>query len=459
MATQATARLAEERINTQRGRFERLRSHASGSAAPLPYAPDESDPTHLYLREQATLPVLRLAVRAITSRLQVNGYQTGDKVRDEQVQRAWQARRMDGKHRGCIEDSVVVGAGVISVWPNPDKNEEPFIVVEDPAACWHEPSTEGPGYAWAAKRWSKQEQVNQRAPRPHTVEMVTIYEPDEVTVFAKRAGKWVIEDLGEMPNPAKNPFNGHLSLVQVAPDRDPQGRPRSWAEALIPGARAINTMRFDMLLAGHAAAFRQLFISGYDPVQRDEHGQIMWRKKPDGSPELDEHGYPIPVLRAPKSGVDNITVFTNPDTKLDAVEATDLSNYTTGLDYLMQSFAGAASLPVTSVGGPVNQVSGETLEQAAMEQTALVADFQSALSEDLERVFDLIVLAMGGEPSGRTAEVTWSASRPRTLAQVGSFISQTAPHGVPVRVGLEMLPGATPDGVTEWLSEATQEPS
>ena len=458
MATPATARLAEERINERLDDIESLRDHASGDRLPLPYAADESDPAHLYLREQASLPVLKLAVRSITKRLRLAGYSTGDAARDAAAQAAWQAARMDGRHRGAIEDSVVVGAGVISVWPNQVDPTRPQIVVEDPASCWHEPRLDGPGYAWAAKRWAKREMVNLRAPREIVVEMVTIFEPDEVTVFAKRNGKWQIEPLvdedgNELANPAPNPFGHHLALVQIAPDRDPKGNPRSWAKSLIPGSRAINTFRFDLLLAGHSAAFRQLFISGFDPVQRDEHGVIMWQKNRDGSPALDENGYPKPVLRSPRVGIGQVVTFSNKDTKLDSVPPVELDNYTEGLNYLMESFAGAASMPVTSVGGSINQVSAEALEQAAMEQIDLVSDFQDALSEDFERVFDLILLAIGLEPSGRTAECEWAPGRSRSLAQIGSFISQTAPHGVPPRIGLEMLPGATPDGVTRWLEE------
>ena len=460
MATPAIARLAEERVNDQRRRIERLREYADGTSSPLPYAPDESDPAHLYLREQASLPTLRLAVRALTKRLRVTGYSTGDKTRDEVLVAAWEAARMGGKHRGCVEDSVVAGAGIVSVWPNASDPNKPHIVVEDPADCWHEPSVSGSGYDWAAKRWAKQELVNQRAPRLVTVEMVTVYEPHEVTVFAKRAGRWRIEPIvddegSEVPNPSPNPFGDHLALVQIAPDRNPKGRPRSWAESLVPGARAINTFRFDMLLAGHAAAFRQLFVSGYDPVQRDEHGQPLWQKNADGSIVTDEHGYPMPILRSPRTGVNQIITFSDPETEIDSVEAVDLQNYVTGLNYLMESFAGAASMPVTSVGGSINQVSAEALEQAAMEQIDLVSDFQDALSEDFERVFDLVLLAMNKAPTDRTSELQWAPGRSRTLGQIGNFIGQTAPHGVPVRVGLEMLPGATPEGVSQWLSEAT----
>lgn len=172
----------------------------------------------------------------------------------------------------------------------------------------------------------------------------------------------------------------------------------------------------------------------------------------------DENGYPIPILRSPAGGADRIITFTDPATEIDSVDPVDLQNYVTGLDYLMTSFAGAASMSVTSVGGTINQVSGEALEIAATEQIDLVSDFQDALAEDFERVLNLILLAMNQQPSRRTTEVQWVPSRSRSLAQVGRFIQQTAPHGVPVSVGLEMLSGATPETVVRWLEDADDEP-
>lgn len=459
MAHPSMARLAEEQISKRARRDERLRDFASGERQPLPYAPDRSDPAHLYLREQACIPTLKKAVSSLTSRLRVSGIHTGDATLDGVLMGAWKAAGMDSRSRAAIEDGVVIARGVASVWPNDADPARPSIIVEDPAACHFEPSTEAPATtAWAAKLWSRDELTRHDPPRLVKREMCTIYEPGEVTVYAKRAGRWELEDLfdeggNEQANPMPNPLAPHLPLVELAPDRDTTGQPRSWMAAMIPGARAINTLRFDMLLSGHAAAHRQLFISGFDPVQRDEHGQPMIQKNADGTPVLDEHGYPMPVLKSPKAGPTNIITFTSSDTEVDSVEPVDLANYVAGINYLTESFAGMASMPVTAIGGTVSQTTGETLEQAGMEQTALVSDIQQALGEDLERLFEVMAAAIGHELDRTVTGIEWSGAKPRTLSQVGSFISQTAPHGVPARVGLEMLPGVTPEQVDEWLDD------
>lgn len=427
----------------------------------LPFAPEGVNDEYLDLRKQARVPLVRLAVRTPVQRTRVEGFRSNASAPlDKAAWRIWQANHMDARQRLLYTHALVYGQGVASVWLNAEDASTPVIRVENPNLVHVEYDPADPFTPlWAVKRYTEDHTralgvIERRSVAyVYTASAVYRYESPSSTV----SGYNLVDT---KPNPL-----GAVPFVVYAPDPDlgdteddsltvTDREGLSYVDPLIPMQRAIDTVRFDLLLAAQFAAFRQRIVSGYDPVLRDEQGQPVYKTDDEGNLILGADGQPQPIIVSPgRAGVDRMLVFPGDATKVFDLPESDLTNYVTALAMLVATFASTAQVPPQYLVGDFKNVSGDLMVATEATLRSLVADLQVSFGEAHEQMFALVNRALGRKDADLVAsEVVWADASPRSLEQVASAASQMIPNGAPLQMFLEMIPGATQQKVEHWLT-------
>lgn len=423
-------------------------AHYEGTGADI-YAPKGVNAEYLALQDMAGLPLIRLAVRTPCQRLRAEGIRVGTNTGalDKSLLDVWRYNKLDSRQRTVYVHGLVFGYGVVSVWPNTAFQARPLVRVESPqnlAIVYREDDPSEIDYVVKLV----EVEADHTSGRPASA-TAWLYTAASVRRF-EGSNSADLSLVKESPNPLKR-----IPFVVFAPEANLHGEATSMVDALIPQQRAIDTMRFNLLLAAQFAAFRQRVVSGFDPVRRDADGNPVYRLDEDGEQIIDQDGYPVPIIDSPGSaGVDRLFVFPGADTKVFDLAESDLTNYVAALDMLVASFASTAQVPPQYLVGDFKNVSGDLMTATEATLRSFVADLQTQYGDSWLEVFELVAIAadLGDLPLG--AQLIWADSEPKSLQQIASAASQMIPNGAPLRMFLEMMPGATVDKVDRWIAQS-----
>lgn len=410
----------------------------------LPFAPRGLGTEYEDLMEISKAPWLRLVTKTPVQRLRVDGIRTSNSA-DADTDRwlkVWKANGLDSRQRIVYTDAVVHGRGIFSVWPNVNDRSKPIVRPESPRGIFITPKEDDPFESdWAIKAFGA---TGLKWNETNPVSTAIIYDETSFFRFTKNGDDWVVAMAG--PNPL-----GRVPFVEFSPSVDAEGRHESMIKPLIPAQKAIDVVRFDLLLAAQFAAYRQRMVTGYDPVIRDpETGEPMWKKNSTGDILLDQQGNPIPQVSSPgRPGVDRMMVFPGADTKVFDLPESNLSNYVTVVNNLVQHLAAVSQVPPQYLLGGLANLSGEALAAAESTLAALVADMQLSFGASFEQVMTLAGIAAGDDEM--PSEVIWGDGQARSFSQTVDGIQKLVSIGFPVEAGLEMLPGATLEKVRRWM--------
>ena len=414
-----------------------------------PFAPAGVNKEDRALQEMAVAPWLRLVVKAPVQRLRVDGFRT-DAASDADMdvwKRVWKANKLGSRQRMVYEDAVAHGRGVVEVSPPPegDPDGNPVIGVVSPSQVWVEYEPDDPFTPmWAVKVWT-----TNLANGAESLNAV-VYTDETITVFTDVRGLNTAEV-------GKNPM-GRVPFVEFRPEWDSLGRPLSMIRPLFPMQRAIDTMRFDLLLSAQFSAYRQRIVTGFDPVIYDDKGIPVFQKDKDGKIRTDAEGNPIPATVSPgRPGVDRLMAFPGADTKVFDLAESNLNNYVSTIKMLVQQLAAISQVPPQYLLGDMANLSGEALDAAESTLGALVDDLKREFSSSWEDVVHLADLASGGEGVGLASEVIWGDAVAKSFGQVVDGITKLVTTGFPYEAAWEMLPGATQVKVRQWLDMAEEE--
>lgn len=435
------------RLGAVKAKEQNRRAYADGKHE-LPFAPQGVNVEYEALRDMSPVPLIRLALRTPVQRLRIGGIRTGaSESTDKATWDVWQFNRLDSRQRIVYLDGLVYEkGGVVSVWPNAADPDRPFIRVEDPLRVHVEPDPEDPFSAlWAVKRWA--ETATTPLGQKYDRQVVLVYSDGFVWRYETTGPSTAYELVDVFDNPL-----GRVPFVRFVPEVDSNGSGTSMVDALIPMQRAVDTIRFDLLLAAQFAAFRQRVVVGYDPVLRDEEGNPVVQKDAEGNPILDANGMSQPITASPgRVGVDRLLVFPGDSTKVFDLDESNLANYVTALDMLLATFASTAQVPPQYLVGDFKNVSGDLMVATEATLLSFVTDLQTAYGESWEQVFTLANIARGASELPLATEVVWDDASPKSIAAIGSAMAQMVPNGAPARMFLEMLPGATQQKVERWM--------
>jgi hypothetical protein len=250
---------------------------------------------------------LELAMDTPIQRLRAEGFRTG---RDEDADQTawnevWQPNKLDARQRIVYTQMMVHGRGLMSVWRT-RMPKSPIIAAGERAAG---PPRDGPGEP--VRDVPGPSRRSRSPPRRRCCGPVrhpssdhrrrVVYDDTTWVRFEKRGmGRTDgASDARGQRGSSSRTRRAHLGRVPFVPFDNKRGRrwrPHSSHDPLIPAQDAITTIRFNTLLAMQFSAFRQRVFTGYDPVVRDDKGNVIWRKDADGDLVLDNNGQPIPVV-------------------------------------------------------------------------------------------------------------------------------------------------------------------
>jgi hypothetical protein len=437
----------------------------------LPFAPEGVNQEYMELRKQAIANWLSLVATAPIQRVRAIGFRTGrDKAADDAALTRWQFNKMDSRQRAIYTEMTVHDGGIASVWPNVEDRANPLIRPEcsrnihlerDPLDPWT--------IDWSVKRFLV------RKPNAFGAGPTGLVMPDGTPIpsSAMKSVAIVYDDKSWMRFEGQGDAAGWGSYEFVKEGTHPlqqnpfvpydlhpntRGRSKSAMAQLMPAQDAINTIRFNTLLAMQFSAYRQRVFTGFDPVLRDENGDPVWQKDADGDPRLDANGQKIPVVITPgRFGVDRAIVFPGTDTKVFDLDESNLQNYISVLGEFISELFAIGQVPPQYLLTKMANLSGDALAGAESTLQALIDDVETAAGESNEQVMRMTNLAAGEAAPDVGSEVIWADTESRSFAQVVDGITKLATSGLPKKAWFPMVPGATPPQVTDWLKWKDEE--
>ncbi|EFQ84722.1 hypothetical protein HMPREF0063_10063 [Aeromicrobium marinum DSM 15272] len=427
-----------------------------------PYAPVGVNEEYEALLDMSMANFLEIAMRAPIQRIAVDGFTNGKDMKpDKNFWRdVWQSNRMDRQQRKLYEPMMVHDFGVVGVWMNTRDKSRPIVRVENGRRVHLERDPQDPTrFIWAVKTYTERLREPSQLLLPNGAAVVTerevawVYDELSWARFYREngSGMWKFEADGEHPL-ADVPF------VPYCLNDDADGNLHPSIEPLMPQQDAINTIRFNTLLAMQFSAFRQRVFTGYDPVIKDANGQIQWRKNSDGSLALDAQGQPQPLLNTPgRIGVDRALVFPGTETKVFDLAESNLKNYIEVFDAFLTTFFATGHIPPQYQLNKMANLSGDAMSGAESTLQALIADIQQATGESHEQMAILASRAAGADSEDVASEVIWGDGEVRSFAQTVDAVVKLISIGFPRRAAFEMIPGATQVKVDAWMDQAEAE--
>jgi hypothetical protein len=411
----------------------------------LPYAPPGVNAEYLALREMSIANWIALASNAPVQRVRPNGFRISRDADADQGtwDEVWDANNLDALWPIVATQMMNHSRGVMSVWRNPRDSRTPLVRPENVQRVWLEPSIEDPfSPDWAVKSTSTVVyDTSSGVPTKRTRDIAWVYDTAGLWVRYERphVGSWQIVSAG-------NSGLGALPFVAFDNNLDADGKPRpSIIDQLIPAQDAINTIRFNTLLAMQFSAYRQRVFTGFDPVMKDDDGNVIWQRDADGNILLDAQGQPMPVVvNMGRASVDRALVFPGADTKVFDLPESNLSNYIAALSAFLTDFFGRGQIPPQYLLDKMANLSGDALTGAESTLSSLIADLKRWSGGSLKQVMRLASRARGEDLPAIGGEVNWADDEARSFAQIVDGIQKLISVGYPREAAFEMLPNMTP---------------
>lgn len=374
-----------------------------------------------------------LIVDSAAQRLTVQGFRFGGgEDADKDAWGMWQRNALDAESVLLHTEAVKVGEGYVLVSPNDTDREWPRITVEDPAHCEVELDPANRRRRLAGLKCWRDDAAGRL--------FATLYLPDAVHRWQApvprvgQAPRWADRD-----EPGGNP----LGVVPLVPFLNSPGLygGRSDLRDVIPLLNAVNKLCCDMIVAAEFGAYRQRVFAGIGDV-----------RGPDGKPIQNFEEV---------AGQSRVITIPSPDVRVQDLAASDLSNYTTAIESLLQHIAAITSTPppyMLTGSGPL-PASGEALKVA---ETGLVAKVRRKMLDFGEAWEDVARLAfrLRGDLERGTdyaCETVWVDPESRTEAQRVDALVKLKDLGVPIRALWKRIPWATEGEVQRWAQMAEED--
>lgn len=455
-------------LNKQAKPWDRRQEYFEGKQD-KPYAPPGVNQEYEALQDMAIANILELAMTAPVQRLRADGFRTH---RNETADLtawtdSWQPNKLDQRQSIVYQQMFNHGRGIMSVSPNVVDRKSPKIRPENSRRVWIEPNPEDPFEAlFAVKKLVVKTSTRQNSGlilpasllEAETKEVAYVYTHTEWARFEASGG--AVGTVWTMVEQGRHNL-GAIPFVPFDFNLDADGNPRPAIDKLIPQQDAINTIRFNTLLAMQFSAYRQRVFTGYDPVIRDEKGQPIWKKDPNtGQPVIDENGFPVPMVRSPgRVGVDRALVFPGDQTKVFDLPESNLDNYIKVLQQFLGDFYASGQIPPQYAMNKMANLTGDGMAGAESTFQSLIGELKLAAGEGLESVMRLANRARGESHEDHASEVIWADTEIRSFAQIVDAIGKLVASGMSRTDAWAMIPGATPPKVREWVQNSDKESS
>lgn len=341
---------------------------------------------------------------AVRERIKVRGFRLGDETAaDAEAWRVWQKNRLDADSQLGHSELLKSTEASVLVWNNPKDEETPRITIESPfeTIVAHAPGDRRDRLA-ALKRWSDDDGIEQ----------ATLYLPNGVYKFTasgeaeddedeEGGSRWKVRELETEPWPLANPL-GIVPVVTMF--NKPRLRPREfglYGEAehakVIPIQDGINKVLMDMFVASEYGSFRQRYVTGMELATDEKTGKR---------------------IQAFEAAAERLWSTKNKDAQFGEFEATDLKNFVTAIEMLVQHTASQTRTPPHYFYLKGEMPSGESIKSAETGLVAKAYEKMLFLGEDWEEVQEISFMVKG-QPLGKDVivETIWGDPEYRTESE------------------------------------------
>ncbi|MDR6868460.1 hypothetical protein J2Y69_003076 [Microbacterium resistens] len=423
-----------------------------------PWAPDGIGTEHESLRSQSIVNWMPLPVFAPIQRLRCEGVRTGlgDSIDKGMWRDVWAANKLEARQTIIYESMMTHGRGIASVWVNEKIRERPIVRPQSVRNVYLHPDPEDPFRTEYAVK------IVEQAKAPNALIVPTaargadsvayVYDDESWMQLRREDGAWEPTGKGGPHPMGATPF--------VTFDYRPNANAEVFSpvDPLIPQQNAINTIRFNMLLAMQFSAFRQRVVTGFDPVMRDESGQIVYKRNPDGSIYTTSEGRRVPLLNEfGRAAVDRLLVFNGDQTKVFDMPESNLANYVTMLTEFLTQFFATSQVPPQYLLSRMANLSGDAISGAESTLTSLQGELKRYSNEGMVEMLTLAARAAGQNEPDPDMEMLYADTEVKSFGQIVDGIQKLITSGFPREGAWEMIPGANQPKVQRWLGLAEAE--
>lgn len=393
-----------------------------------------------WVQPVADSPVERLTVTGVKA--------VGQDKADTDLWGVWQRNGLDADSQLGFLGAGNAGRCFVLVWGDPDDEDTPCVTFEDAstAIVLYEPGSRRKRRA-ALKHW-----------QDGFKEFATLYLPDEVWKFerplsnAKKKSpqlaeadeavrEWAPRDMEKEkePNPQPNPM-GKVAMVELPNRPLLAAEPISDVSGVISMQDAINLLWMMCFTAADYASLKQRIITGAElpkiPIL-DANGQKVGEKPVD----------------LKKFVTERILWLENPEAKINAWDAADLTAYTDVIEIAVGHIAAQTRTPQHYLVGKMANLSGDALIAAETGLVKRAQEKQLWFGQALREVFELIALARGEDSKAsalRGGSVLWADTQSRNIAQLTDSLLKLKQIGFPFEF-LALRFGLTPTEVADLM--------
>lgn len=423
-----------------------------------PWAPEGIGEEHESLRTQSIANWMPLPVYAPIQRMRCEGMRSGlgDEVDKKRWKNQWHANRMEARQTIIYESMMTHGRGIGSVWVNEKDRSRPTIRPQSVRNVYlHENPDDPFELDYAVKI------ITRNVSQPNGLILPDHVSRTETIAYVYDDKSWAkLKDASGSWEPISHGTHSMKRVPFVTFDYRPDANAQVFSpiDPLIPQQNAINTIRFNMLLAMQFSAFRQRVVTGFDPVMRDESGQIVYKRNPDGSLYLTSDGRKVPMLNEfGRAAVDRMLVFNGDQTKVFDMPESNLANYVTMLTEFLTQFFATSQVPPQYLLSRMANLSGDAISGAESTLTSLQGELKRYANEGMVELFTLAAAAADEPAPDPDMEMLYADTEVKSFAQIVDGIQKLITTGFPREAAYEMLPGANQSKVARWMTMADAE--
>jgi hypothetical protein len=399
----------------------------------LPSGPNQHAEAYRRFQQLARTNLCYLCAESRVHRTQVIGFREVD-ARDDAVWKLWQSAKLDARQFGIWRKAYSRSAAYVIVGVDPRNSTRPRVTIEgpenvivetDPAdrsrrlaalRMWHDP---------IVKRW-----------------MATLYLPGvrHHWVSRQEAKDAAATRLKFSPDAwiARSEPGRSLPEVPVVPflNGDESDEPRAAFARGIDVQNRLNLTLLNRLTAERYAAFRQRWITNYEPEIDEATGLAIAPFRPG----VDQTW----TLPPPEAG--------QPESRFGDFQQTDTSGMLRGVEADMRSFAAVTLTPVYYLPGDLINIGADSIAALDAGHIADVKQSMAVWGEGLEEVLQLMAGVAGLDRDLSQSEVVWARPENFQPAVVADYASKLRAAGVPLSMVAEDI-GWTPQRVAQLRAE------
>jgi hypothetical protein len=389
-----------------------------------------------------TINWLKMIVEAYASRLTIQGFNLGDGGDTEGNELAWniwKANKLDKYANIAHREVMKFGQVYLMVDPTSTVRGFPRITIETPyqVVGWQDPQDRSQNVA-AMKYWQGADGYV----------YCNLFTTEKVLKFRSPQSYYRWSEAGHvvyLPVPQSIDWQQYEEInhgLGVCPVFTIENQPTatrggvSDLEELLPPQRAVDNLFRNMLLASEYGAFPQKYALNVE-IPRDSQGNPMTQ-------EMIEASMSRMWMYPPPAGKDT------PEAKVGSFPATELTNFTVGIEATIHNMAMISSVPAYRLMGKLANLSASAILAAEAGFIDACKTKQVDYSTGWESAIGLAVKIARKSSEDEWVETLWKDPSAVSGANLAASLVALQTIGVPQPVLFRML-GAGPQEVEEWV--------